>query len=44
MKQFKLKLFADYYYQFYLQDEKAKGDLSESWTNEATANLLAVDL
>lgn len=41
MKQFKLKLFADYN-QFYIQDEKAEGDLSGSWTNEATANLLAV--
>src|SRR5262245_31348180 len=35
------ELFADYY-QFYLQDEKAEGDLSDSWTKEATDNLLAL--
>ena len=35
------KLFADYF-QFYLQDEKAKGDLSGSWTEQAVADLLAV--
>jgi hypothetical protein len=34
-------LFADYF-QFYLQDEQADGDLSESWTKEATENLLAL--
>lgn len=34
-------LFADYF-QFYLQDEAAKGDLSESWTEEAVNRLLAV--
>lgn len=37
----KFKLFADYF-QFYVQDENAKGDLSESWTKEAVANLLAL--
>ncbi|WP_295851075.1 hypothetical protein [uncultured Xylophilus sp.] len=34
-------LFADYF-QFSLQDEAAKGDLSESWTEEAVDRLLAV--
>ena len=41
MQQYKFELFADYF-QFYLQDEKAKGDLSESWTEEATQRLLAI--
>lgn len=36
-----LNLFADYF-QFYLQDESAPGDLSGSWTPEATDRLLAV--
>ena len=35
------KLVADYH-QFYLQDEDAEGDLSNSWTQEATDNLLAL--
>jgi hypothetical protein len=35
-----LTLFADYF-QFYLQDEKADGDLSESWSEEAVTDLLA---
>jgi len=35
------ELFADYH-QFYLQDETAKGDLSDSWTQQATDDLLAV--
>lgn len=35
------KLFADYF-QFYLQDEGASGDLSESWTPEAVDRLLAL--
>jgi hypothetical protein len=35
------ELFADYH-QFYLQDELVKGDLSESWTPDATSRLLAV--
>lgn len=34
-------LFADYF-QFYLQDEAANGDLSDAWTEEAVARLLAV--
>jgi hypothetical protein len=34
-------LFADYH-QFYLQDELVHGDLSDSWTQEATDRLLAL--
>ena len=34
-------LFADYF-QFYLQDEAIDGDLSDSWSDEAVARLLAV--
>lgn len=41
MQRFQYKLFADYF-QFYLQDESAKGDLSESWDKEAVDRLLAV--
>lgn len=41
MKSFELSLFADYF-QFYIQDEPASGDLSEAWTEEATDRLLAV--
>jgi len=41
MQRFEYKIFADYY-QFYLQDETAVGDLSESWTQEAVDRLLAV--
>jgi hypothetical protein len=37
----KLELFADYF-QFYIQDEKANGDLSEKWTEEAVEQLLAI--
>jgi len=36
-----LTLFADYF-QFYLQDEGADGDLSDSWTDQAVADLLAL--
>jgi hypothetical protein len=36
-----MNLFADYF-QFYPQDESAEGDLSDSWTDEATDRLLAV--
>ena len=36
-----LSLFADYF-QFYLQDESVEGNLSDSWTDEATDRLLAV--
>ena len=35
------ELFADYF-QFYLQDEAASGDLSDAWTPEAVEQLLAV--
>ena len=38
---YKYELFADYF-QFYLQDEAADGDLSESWTEEATTRQLAL--
>lgn len=41
MQHHELELFADYF-QFYLQDEKAKGDLSRSWTEEAIQRLLAI--
>ena len=41
MKSLELTLFADYF-QFYIRDEGAKGDLSEAWTQEATDRLLAV--
>jgi hypothetical protein len=37
----KLELFADYF-QFYIQDEKANGDLSEQWTEGAVEQLLAI--
>jgi hypothetical protein len=35
------ELFADYF-QFYLQDEAVKGDLSDSWNEEAVGRLLAL--
>jgi hypothetical protein len=35
------ELFADYF-QFYLQDETASGDLSEAWTSDAVDRLLAL--
>lgn len=41
MARYDLELFADYY-QFYLQDELADGDLSDSWTKEATDRMLAI--
>lgn len=34
-------IFADYF-QFYIQDEPADGDLSNAWSDEAVARLLAV--
>lgn len=40
MQQFEYSLFADYF-QFYLQDESAKGDLSDSWSDDAVERLLA---
>jgi hypothetical protein len=36
-----LQLFADYF-QFYLQDEPASGDLSDAWSQEAVDRLLAI--
>ena len=36
-----LELFADYF-QFYIQDEDAEGDLSSSWTTEALDRRLAL--
>ncbi len=41
MQKFDLILFADYF-QFYLQDEPAAGDLAKRWTDEAVRNLLAL--
>ncbi|HEX3506070.1 MAG TPA: hypothetical protein VHU22_22025 [Xanthobacteraceae bacterium] len=41
MKSFDLSLFADYF-QFYIQDEAATGDLSEAWNEEAVSRLLAI--
>ncbi len=41
MTLFELSLFADYF-QFYIQDEAATGDLSQAWDEEATDRLLAV--
>jgi hypothetical protein len=34
------QLFADYF-QFYLQDESAEGDLSDAWSDEAVERMLA---
>lgn len=41
MKSFGRSLFADYF-QFYLQDEAATGDLSEAWNEAALDRHLAV--
>lgn len=41
MRRFQFDLFADYF-QFYLQDESAEGNLGDSWTEEAVARLLAL--
>lgn len=41
MRSLKFELFADYF-KFYLQDEAANGDLSDSWSDEAVARLLVV--
>jgi len=38
---YNLQLFADYHH-FYLQDEDAEGDLSDSWDAQAIAAMLAV--
>lgn len=40
-EKYEFELFADYH-QFYLQDEAADGDLSESWTEQAVETLLAL--
>ena len=40
-EKYEFELFADYH-QFYLQDEQADGDLSNSWTEQATEDLLAL--
>jgi len=41
MQKFEYTLFADYF-QFYLQDANAEGDLSDNWTPEAVDRFLAV--
>lgn len=41
MRRYRYDLFADYY-QFYLQDEEAECELSDSWTPEAVQRLLTV--
>lgn len=41
MRSYAFELFADYF-QFYLQDENAEGDLGGSWTDEAVERLLAL--
>ena len=41
MSTYTYQLFADYH-QFYLQDESASGDLSQAWTDQAVADLLAL--
>jgi hypothetical protein len=41
MRYYELTLFADYH-QFYIQDEKVDGDLSDAWTDTAIERLLAV--
>ena len=41
MRRFEYELFADYF-QFYLQDESAEGNLGDSWTDEAVTRLLAL--
>jgi hypothetical protein len=41
MKSFELVLFADYF-QFYVRDEAANGDLSQAWNEETTDRMLAL--
>jgi hypothetical protein len=41
VRSLKFSLFADYF-QFYIQDEAVDGDLSASWSEEATERLLAI--
>jgi len=43
MTEYQYQLFADYF-QFYLQDEWAEGNLSRSWTEETVKNHLALAL
>lgn len=40
LQELSLELFTDYF-QFYIQDEQAEGDLGEDWTEEAVDRLLA---
>ncbi|MGI4737509.1 MAG: hypothetical protein ACRYG7_20270 [Janthinobacterium lividum] len=40
IQELNLELFTDYF-QFYIQDEQAVGDLGEDWTDEAVDRLLA---
>ena len=40
-EKYEFELFADYH-QFYLQDEEAEGDLSDSWTEQAVESFLAL--
>src|SRR5688572_10494430 len=40
MSSYRYTLFADYF-QFYLQDEKVDGNLSDAWTEQAVRDLLA---
>lgn len=41
INEIKLDIFADYF-QLYLKDENAEGDLSKKWTQEAIERLLAI--
>ncbi|GGH83096.1 hypothetical protein HNQ91_005974 [Filimonas zeae] len=41
INEIKLDIFADYF-QLYLKDENAEGDLSKMWTQEAIERLLAI--
>jgi hypothetical protein len=41
MSSYRYTLFADYF-QFYLQDEKVDGNLSDAWTEQAVQDLLAI--
>jgi hypothetical protein len=41
MTKYTFEVFADYF-QFYLADEGLEGDLSDAWTDEAVAQLLAL--
>ena len=41
MQSHKLEIFADYF-QFYLQDESAEGDLGDAWDDDAVKRMFAV--